>query len=125
MPTTPAPRLPVHADELRDAAALRAIEATAREQLGDGFELMRRAGQAAWRELLHHWPQARRLLVVCGPGNNGGDGYELARHAHQAGRQVRVVRLARHAPRGALATRACQAFVEAGGLVDGFEGVLP
>jgi hydroxyethylthiazole kinase-like uncharacterized protein yjeF len=126
MPTPFAPSLPVHATTaLRDAAALRIIESRASQALGDAFELMRRAGQAAWRELLHHWPQARRIVVVCGPGNNGGDGYELARHAHASGRGVTVVRLQEHAPRGELASRAGQGFTQAGGVVQVFEGRLP
>ena len=55
---------------------------------GDAFALMTRAGQAGWRCVLKHWPQARRIVVACGPGNNGGDGYVLARHALEAGRSV-------------------------------------
>jgi len=109
---------------LFDVAALRAIEAHAVEASGDERELMRRAGQAAWRAVLQHWPQAQRLLVVCGPGNNGGDGYELARHAHESGRQVRVVRLPAHAPRSGPARGACADFEAAGGRIDVFEGGL-
>ena len=109
---------------LFDVAALRAIEAQAEKSSGDARELMRRAGQAAWRELLQHWPQAQRLLVVCGPGNNGGDGYELARHAQQSGRQVRVVRLAVHSPRTEPARHACADFAAAGGRIDVFAGDL-
>ena len=103
---------------LYDVAALRAVEARAAGRSGDAFILMARAGQAAWREVLRHWPQAHRIAVVCGPGNNGGDGYELARHALLAGRQVRVLRLQAHAPRTPLAQRACAAFIEAGGCVE-------
>ena len=126
MPPPPAPSLPVHAHAaLRDVAALRALEAIASERLGDAFEPMRRAGQAAWRELLHAWPQAHRIVVACGPGNNGGDGYELACHAHQSGREVTVVRLAAHAPRGELAARACQAYTQAGGRIATFDDALP
>ncbi|MGO4781413.1 NAD(P)H-hydrate epimerase, partial [Lysobacter sp. 2RAB21] len=73
---------------LYDAAALRAAETAAAAELGDGYALMRRAGEAAWREWLDRWSQAYSLLVVCGPGNNGGDGYVMATHAHQAGRRV-------------------------------------
>ena len=111
---------------LYDIAALRAIETQASARSGDASALMRRAGQGAWRVLLDHWPAARSLLVVCGPGNNGGDGYVLARHARKSGRHVAVVRLAAHAPRGALAVQACRDYVEAGGRVVEFvDGELP
>lgn len=92
---------------------------------GDGFALMARAGQAAWHELLRRWPDAQRVAVVCGPGNNGGDGYVLALHALQSGREASVLRLSDHAPRSPLARRACAAFVEAGGQVVSFDGCLP
>jgi NAD(P)H-hydrate epimerase len=118
------------ASALYDAAALRQVEARATQTLGDAFELMRRAGQAAWRELLRHWPQAQRIVVVCGPGNNGGDGYVLARHAQESGRQVRVVRLPGQAPRSELAMRAAEEFEASGGVAVlfgdvSFEDVLP
>jgi NAD(P)H-hydrate repair Nnr-like enzyme with NAD(P)H-hydrate epimerase domain len=96
---------------LYDTNALRVLEARAIEQLGgDAFESMRRAGRAAWRSALRHWPQAQRIVVVCGPGNNGGDGYVLARHALDSGRDARVVRLAGHAPRSEQSRRACDEF---------------
>ncbi|MDR7099118.1 NAD(P)H-hydrate epimerase [Lysobacter niabensis] len=110
---------------LFDATALRDIEARAAASEGaDAFGLMRRAGAAAWRELLDHWPQAQRIVVVCGPGNNGGDGYVLACRAVTSGRQVQVVRLARHEPRTDLARRACGEFEAAGGSVHAFSGRL-
>src|SRR5690606_14059055 len=105
---------------LYDAAALRALEADMAARLGDGFALMARAGQAAWRELLARWPDVQRIVVVCGPGNNGGDGYELCRHAHQSGRDARVLRIDAHAPRTELAQRACEAYREAGGRIKAF-----
>jgi NAD(P)H-hydrate epimerase len=101
---------------LYDVAALRAIEARATAALGDDFALMQRAGAAAWRELLANWPQARRIAVACGPGNNGGDGYVLARHALESGREVRILQL--HSPRTATARRACDEFVRAGGGIE-------
>lgn len=55
--------------------------------------LMERAGQAAFAWLVRRWPQARSVLVCCGPGNNGGDGYVLARLAALAGHRVQVVAL--------------------------------
>ena len=53
-----------------------------------GYALMQRAAAASWRALEQRWPQARVVHVVAGPGNNGGDGYELARCARAAGRDV-------------------------------------
>ncbi len=77
---------------LFDPPALRALEVRGTAHcVGDAFALMARAGQAGWRCVLKHWPQAIRIVIVCGPGNNGGDGYVLARHAHAVGRQVRVL----------------------------------
>lgn len=109
---------------LFDVPALRAIEAVAARASGDERELMRRAGLAAWRELLAHWPQAQRLLVVCGPGNNGGDGYELALHARQSGRPVRVVRLPAHSPRSEPGKQACADYEAASGRIEVFNGHL-
>jgi len=54
-----------------------------------GATLMERAGVAAFDELRRTWPAARCVSVVCGPGNNGGDGFVLARHAAAAGLTVR------------------------------------
>ena len=106
----PAP-LPLFAPD-----ALRALEARGTARLdGDAFALMARAGQAAWRCVLKHWPQAQRILVACGPGNNGGDGYVLARHAREAGREVHVLRVAE--PASPLAQRACAEYRAAGGAI--------
>lgn len=56
----------------------------------DGYALMTRAAAAALRQLRQQWPNARRLCVVCGAGNNAGDGYVLARLAQAEGLDVRV-----------------------------------
>ena len=73
-------------------AALRVLEQAAIEDAGgDGFVLMARAGAAACRVALARWPQARRIVVVCGPGNNGGDGYVIAETLRQRGLAVTVV----------------------------------
>ena len=93
---------------LYDTDAMRALEARAAATCdGDAFALMARAGQAAWQCVLRHWPRAQRIVVACGPGNNGGDGYVLALHAQRSGRDVRVLRLPAHAPATGLAQRAC------------------
>jgi len=106
---------------LHDSAAAREIDRLATVALGgDGYVLMQRAGRAAWRVLLQRWPQAQRLVVACGSGNNGGDGYVLARLALQSGRRVRVVHPAGGGPSTPLAQRACTDYLAAGGHVDIF-----
>jgi hydroxyethylthiazole kinase-like uncharacterized protein yjeF len=58
-----------------------------------GLCLMERAGSAAFEILKSHWLEARRITVVCGIGNNAGDGYVLARLAHLADYDVKVLQL--------------------------------
>src|SRR5690242_18216916 len=74
---------------LYSTAQVRALDAYAIETLGiPGYTLMKRAGEAALRYLRTRFPVAHRIVVVCGPGNNGGDGYVLARFAQAAGLTV-------------------------------------
>jgi len=58
-----------------------------------GFTLMTRAGEVSYRLLCARFPRARKIAVVCGAGNNGGDGYVVARLAHEHGRQASVLQL--------------------------------
>jgi hydroxyethylthiazole kinase-like uncharacterized protein yjeF len=78
---------------IHTAAQVRALDRQAIEKLGvTGYALMGRAGEAALQTLRRSWPKAKRIVVVCGAGNNAGDGYVLARLAHAAG--LRVVTMA-------------------------------
>jgi NAD(P)H-hydrate epimerase len=77
---------------LYSTAQVRALDAHAINELGvPGYTLMKRAGEAALRYLRSRWPMAHRIVIVCGAGNNGGDGYVLARFAHAAGLTVTVL----------------------------------
>ena len=58
----------------------------------DGYGLMRNAGAAILREVLARFADAHGFDVLGGPGNNGGDGYEVARLLHEAGMEVAVWR---------------------------------
>lgn len=70
---------------------IRACERFAQERLSHSeHELMERAGQAAWALVFKRYPRVRHLAVFCGSGNNAGDGFVLARLAHQQGWQVTV-----------------------------------
>ncbi len=76
------------------AAESRALDRCAIEEHGiPGIVLMKRAGQAAWAALLRHWPQTRSITVLCGRGNNAGDGYIVAGAALGAGRAVQLIQL--------------------------------
>lgn len=101
---------------------VRAIDAFAIARDGiPAFELMTRAAEAAFDLLRASWPDAHRIAVVCGPGNNGGDGYVLARLARAAGRDVRVIALASSPGNSPEAQRAQAEWRAAGGEVDNFE----
>lgn len=81
--------------ELLTAAQMRAIEAAAIAS-GEvtGLELMERAGAGVVAAVLEEWPNlaegAQRAVVICGPGNNGGDGFVVARLLKERGWAVEV-----------------------------------
>jgi NAD(P)H-hydrate epimerase len=96
------------ADQVRELDR-RTIEAE-----GDGFALMRRAGESAYDTLRARWPRIRRLCVLCGGGNNGGDGYVVAALAAADGLMVDLVALKPVAELEGNARRAALLAAEAG-----------
>jgi len=84
------------------AAGTREIDALAASELGlAGETLMERAGRAAFDHIVRRWPEASRILVLAGAGNNAGDGYVVGRLAREAGLEVGLVQLLAPASDGA------------------------
>jgi NAD(P)H-hydrate epimerase len=85
--------LPDWLDPLPDAAEQRALDEWATGELGiAGLELMERAGRGLG-ELVSSIAPSGLVAVVCGKGNNGGDGLVCARLLREIGRDVRVLLL--------------------------------
>ena len=72
---------------------VRSVDKAAIEQLGmSGLILMENAGRGA-AELIHQVVPEGRIGIVCGRGNNAGDGYVIARHLQLLGREVCITSL--------------------------------
>lgn len=110
-----------HRARLYSASQVREFDRRAIEQGGiAGYTLMQRAARAAHDALRSHCPQARCVALLCGPGNNGGDGYEMARLARLDGLDVHVARVGA-APTTGDAARAVAAYSNTGGVVRSFD----
>jgi len=80
--------------KLYTAEQVRGIDYAAIHDLGiAGYELMGRAGKAVLDDARRLFPTAEHWLIMCGGGNNGGDGYVVARLAVEAGIKVTVCSL--------------------------------
>jgi NAD(P)H-hydrate epimerase len=114
-------RLP-HA--LYRAEQVRNLDRCAIEQHGiPGIELMNRAGKAAYRILRERWPDARDLTVLVGVGNNGGDGYVIARLARADGLGVRLLQLGDPQRVTGDAAVSRDAWRDAGGAIEPYRGL--
>jgi len=77
------------------AAEMREIDRATSQRFGvPSLTLMENAGTAVAEFVVARYPSAGRIGVICGKGNNGGDGFVAARKLKAAGREVRVVLLA-------------------------------
>jgi hydroxyethylthiazole kinase-like uncharacterized protein yjeF len=84
-------------ENLYRAAQVRELDRIAIEDFKlAGMTLMERAGQAAFNALRLRWPRTRSVAVLCGAGNNGGDGYVVARLADMAGIRVMLYQVGDH-----------------------------
>jgi len=89
-----------------------------------GATLMTNAGMAAFAMMREHWPRARKLVVVVGTGNNGGDGFVLARLAHEASYNVKVIQVGDPAKIKGDALTMAEQWVAAGGVTEAFSSGL-
>ncbi|MCB1616790.1 MAG: NAD(P)H-hydrate epimerase, partial [Pseudomonadales bacterium] len=97
------------------AAQVRALDRYAIEYQGlPGIRLMKRAGRFAFEQIMQAWPHTRRLLVLCGGGNNGGDGFIVAALARQRGIPVKLWAMTEKADLSGDASLAADFAVEAG-----------
>ncbi|MFB3916413.1 MAG: NAD(P)H-hydrate dehydratase [Terriglobales bacterium] len=81
--------------KITTAEEMRAIDQRTYDEFGvPSLSLMENAGTACAGLALQIFPQARRIAIICGKGNNGGDGFVAARRLREAGREVQVVLLA-------------------------------
>ena len=106
------------------AAQVRELDRRTIEDHGvPGYQLMTRAGRFSYQAISTRWPDAP-LLVVCGAGNNAGDGYVVARESLLAGRPTRLIALIDPARLSGDAGTAVADFLAAGGEVTRFDGTL-
>jgi len=102
-------------ERLFTGAETRELDRIAIDEVGiPGFELMQRAGEAVFAELLQRWPGVRRISVCCGKGNNAGDGYVVAGLARGLGLEVELLQLGASGALTGDAARARDAALAAG-----------
>ncbi|HRP63485.1 MAG TPA: NAD(P)H-hydrate epimerase, partial [Phycisphaerales bacterium] len=84
--------------------SIREVDRIAIEEYGiPGIVLMENAARGAASIALDMLtetggPKARKILIICGAGNNGGDGYAMARHLHNAGAAIILMPLGEPRP---------------------------
>lgn len=78
------------ADLLLSPDRMAAVDRDAAASGIDSYGLMEKAGQAVAASALRHFSEALRYVVLCGPGNNGGDGYVAARALKGSGAEVAI-----------------------------------
>ncbi len=87
--------------------------------------LMSRAGRAGLDSLKRHWPHTERILILCGTGNNGGDGFELARQAATGDYCVMVMQVGDESKLTPTAQAARDALIATGTEIQRFKDKLP
>ncbi len=112
--------------QLYTVAEIRAIEHAAHQDYQlSATELMYRAGVQALNCIQRHFSQAQQLLIICGSGNNAGDGYVLARLAMLAGVDVNIYTVIDPKQLSDAAQQAYQHYMDINGRLTRFTKALP
>tara|TARA_R110002050_G_scaffold268113_1_gene410003 strand:+ start:56335 stop:57825 length:1491 start_codon:yes stop_codon:yes gene_type:complete len=112
--------------DLYTAEQIRELERIVIEQHHiSAAKLMARAGAAALSSIKNNWRQAERLLIICGIGNNGGDGFELARQALAHDYRVSIIQVGDDSKMSAESTAARDALLISGAEIHRFNNKLP
>ncbi len=110
-------------DNLYRADQVRAMDRVAIDEFDiPGIELMNRAGEAALAVILKKWPCAQHLGILCGAGNNGGDGYVVGRLAIKRGLAVTLYAFAAVDRLKGDALTAARAYQACGGIISADSG---
>jgi ADP-dependent NAD(P)H-hydrate dehydratase / NAD(P)H-hydrate epimerase len=73
-------------------AQLRVLEQSLMQaQSLSAYDSMQKIGELMWQQIRHRWPNAQHIAVCCGPGNNAGDSYVIARLAKQQHKNVCII----------------------------------
>lgn len=118
----PAEHLP---SSIYSAAQVRELDRAATASGIPSYELMCRAAAAALAELERRWPGTAEVVVLCGGGNNGGDGYVVARLAKAAGKAVHALAVVAPDSLTGDARRAAADCAAADIAIEPFAGTLP
>lgn len=110
---------------LYSASQIRAIEQHAIDRLNiPGYELMARAGEAVFKFLHGALDSDSSVLILCGPGNNGGDGFVVACLLYEEGYSVTLVSLTDSGLLKGDAAQARDDWLKAGGKIDHYSEQL-
>ncbi len=113
-------------EQLYTAAQVRELDRIAIEDYQiKGLCLMERAGWATFQSLKETFPNAQHIVVVCGIGNNAGDGYVIARLCAISGLSVQVFQIGELSKLKGDALLAFQHWESIGGKVEQFETLPP
>lgn len=104
---------------------IRELDRVAIEELGiPGLVLMRRAAEASYKTIVANWPESKSVSVLCGSGNNAGDGYILAGLLAERGHDTSVIIVGAVNKLGADATSAYEYCQSSGARLEKFDSTM-